>query len=340
MLTMFRKLTLGIVLTAGLAVVVLAIYLLWDTRQWNPSPAPAQAASSDSVDHRAQSLQDRMELLTKRLGDIEILVLILLGVTGLYTIVFLVSTNASATSFARQADRSIASIRDQIGLAMSDLRALQEETRQILSEESKLAVERLDQVHAEARQMVKTAQDEMQERFPTQANLTPRLLAVRQRIADLASRNLTEEERFEVLEYESALAGADLIAAPRLGAVLSQIYLALGRFYLGADFMRARFYLKRSLALGPPEQEVVSETHYDLACVAAQLGRSQPSEQADHFRAAVEELRVAFQNRSKRLDDWLARDIDEGGVLYELAGAPPYDKAINDLLLNVSIGSA
>jgi hypothetical protein len=49
---------------------------------------------------------------------------------------------------------------------------------------------------------------------------------------------------------------------------------------------------------------------------------------------------VAFQNRSKRLDDWLARDIDEGGVLYELAGAPPYDKAINDLLLNVSIGSA
>jgi len=137
---MFRRLTLGIVLTAGLAVLILAVYLLWDTRQWDLSPVPQQTASADTTDRRTQSIQDRMELLTKRLGDVEILVLILLGVTGLYTIVFLVSTNSSAMHFGRQADRSIASIRDHIGLAMGDLRELKEETRRILREESKLAV--------------------------------------------------------------------------------------------------------------------------------------------------------------------------------------------------------
>ena len=336
---MFRRLTLGIVLTAGLAVLILAVYLLWDTRQWDPSPLPQQTAATDSPDRRTQLVHDRMELLTKRLGDIELLVLILLGITGLYTIVFLVSTNSSATHFARQADRSISSIREQIGLAMGDLRELKEETRQILREESKLGVERLEQVHAEARQMIKKAQDEMQQTYPSYARVEQSLAAMHQRIAYLASRNLTEEDRLEVLEYESALAGIDLIASPRLGAALSQIYLTLGRVYLASAYMRARFYLKRSLAQAPPEQEVISETHYDLACVAAQLGRSNPSEQAGHFQAAVEELRVAFQNRSKRLDDWLARDIDEGGVLYELAGTPPFDKAVNDLLLNVSIGS-
>ena len=335
---MFRRLTLGIVLTAGLAVLILAVYMLWDTRQWEPPALPRQTTATDSTDGRTQVMQDRMELLTRRLGDVEILVLILLGITGLYTIVFLVSTHSSAMHFARQADRSIASIRDQIGLATEDLRELKEETRRILREESRLATERLEQVQAEARQMVRKAHDEMEQTVPA-ANLEQRLLAMHQRIAQLASRNLGDEERFEVLEYESALAGIDLIAATRLGPVLSRIYLTLGRFYLASDFMRARFYLKRSLAQAPPEQEVVSETHYDLACVAAQLGRSDPSEQAAHFETAVEELRVAFQNRSKRLDDWLARDIDEGGVLYELAGSPPFDKAVNDLLLNVSIGS-
>ena len=74
-----------------------------------------------------------MDLLTKRVGDMELLVLILLGTSGLYAIVFVASSYFSATSFARQADQTINHIQDQIGLAMGDLRELQEDTEQRLA---------------------------------------------------------------------------------------------------------------------------------------------------------------------------------------------------------------
>ena len=73
-----------------------------------------------------------MDLLTRHVGDMELLVLILLGTSGLYAIVLVVSSYFSATSFARQADQTISHMQDQIGLAMGDLRELQEETEQRL----------------------------------------------------------------------------------------------------------------------------------------------------------------------------------------------------------------
>ena len=338
-MSMFRKLTLGIVLGAGLMVLFLSVYQLWDFGQQDNPPRPQIAAAGTPKDTSPQLLQDRLELLTKRLGDMEVLVLILLGVSGLYTIVFVVSTNSSAMSFARQADRSVAAIRDQLGRARGDLHELREETTRALRDESKQAAERLEHIHGEARQMVHAAQEAMQSRVPTYANLEQGLAAMQHRIAHLTNMQLNEEERLEVLQYENALAGLDLMTAPRLGTMLAGIYLTLGRFYLSRDLMRARFYLKRTLAQAPTDADLVSGTHYDLACVSAQLGNRDLAAQTSDFQNAVDELRAAFQHRSKQLDDWLARDIDEGGMLYELAGTPPFDKAVNDLLLNVSIGS-
>ena len=336
---MFRKLTLGIVLGAGLMVLILSVYQLWDFGQQDSPPRPQLAAPGNPPDTSPQPLQDRLELLAKRLGDMEVLVLILLGVSGLYTIVFVVSTHSSAMSFARQADRSVTAIRDQLVRARSDLHELRDETSQTLRDELKRAAERLEHIHGEARQMVHAAREEMRSRVPTYANLEQSLTAMQHRIAHLTNMKLNEEERLEVLQYENALAALDLMAAPSLGAMLARIYLTLGRFFLTRDLMRARFYLKRTLAQAPTDTEMVSGTHYDLACVSAQLGNQDPAAQTSDFQNAVDELRAAFQHRSKQLDDWLARDIDEGGMLYELAGTPPFDKAVNDLLLNVSIGS-
>jgi len=49
-------------------------------------------------------------------------------------------------------------------------------------------------------------------------------------------------------------------------------------------------------------------------------------------------LTGAFEHQFRALEERLAGDIEEGGQLYELASTPPFDKAINDLLLNMSIG--
>ena len=56
------------------------------------------------------------------------------------------------------------------------------------------------------------------------------------------------------------------------------------------------------------------------------------------FPARMRELAAAFEHQFKTLDERLAGDIEEGGKLYELASTAPFDKAVNDLLLNMSIG--
>ena len=126
-MALLRKIVLGLLLTASAGVLLMAAWELWNYRQWAYFNEPGVRA-----DTRARILQDRMDVLTKRVGDMELLVLILLGTSGLYAIVFVVSSYFSATSFARQADQTVSHIQDQIGLAMGGFRELQEETEQRL----------------------------------------------------------------------------------------------------------------------------------------------------------------------------------------------------------------
>src|SRR5277367_4109196 len=130
-MALLRKLALGFLLAAAAGVLLMAAWELWNYRQWAYLPLnDARLTTSD----RALILQDRTELLTKRVGDMELLVLILLGTSGLYAVVFVASSYFSAISFARQADQTIGHIQDQIGLAMGDLRELQEETERQLTQ--------------------------------------------------------------------------------------------------------------------------------------------------------------------------------------------------------------
>src|ERR1700722_1713346 len=130
-MAVLRKIALGLLLAASAAGLVMAGWELWIDRQWAYLPLSAPSAI----------LQNRMDLLTKRVGDMELLVLILLGASSLYAIVLVLSSYFSATSFARQADQTINHIQDQIGLAMGDLRELQEETGQRLHEMTATPVE-------------------------------------------------------------------------------------------------------------------------------------------------------------------------------------------------------
>jgi hypothetical protein len=306
-MAVLRRIALGLLLATSAAALLLAALELWNYRQWAYLPIHEPAFSQDD---RARILQDRMDFLTKRVGDMELLVLILLGTSGLYAIVFVASSYFSAASFTRQAGQTVSQMQDQIGLAMGDLRELQEQTEEKL--QAMLAPASPASPHPVAN--------------PTYDRQIADMTA---RLAAWQGGPLSEESTLGLLRDESAAAHLDAIAGSELGATLPLLYLGFSRIYAGSDSARSRFYLDRALRLAPPKSPLASEIHYELACQLA----------ASHdFERAMGALTLAFVHQFKALDERLASDIEEGGKLYELASTPPFDKAINDLLLNMSIG--
>jgi hypothetical protein len=297
-----RKITLGLLLAATAGVLAMAAWELWNYRQWAYLPLNAPGFSTDG---RARLLQERMDLLTRRVGDMELLVLILLGTSGLYAIVFVASSYFSATGFARQAETTISHLQDQIGLAMGDLRELQEDTEQRLSQLTTAPV------------------------AASPSGWETQIAEITARLAVWQDRPLNEHARLELMQDESTTAYLEIAAGSRASSSLAGLYLGFGRLYASSDSARSRFYLERALRLVAPESALASEIHYQLACRYA----------ASHaFPQAMRELSAAFEHQFKTLDERLASDIEEGGKLYELASTAPFDKGVNDLLLNMSIG--
>ncbi len=279
----------------------MAAWELWNYRQWAYLPEPSFSAGGP-----ARILQDRMDLLTRHVGAMELLVLILLATSGLYAIVLVVSSYFSATSFARQADQTVSHIRDQIGLAMGDLRELQEQTEQRLS------------------QMTATATA-----AATPTSWETQIAEITARLAAWQDRTLSEHARLELMQDESTTAYLGMAAGSQASPSLAGLYLGFGRIYASPDPVRSRFYLECALRLAAPESALASEIHYQLACRYA----------ASHaFPHAMRELAAAFEHQFKSLEERLASDIEEGGKLYDLASTAPFDKGVNDLLLNMSIG--
>jgi len=325
-----------LVVAAAFAVMIVSVYVFWNAHQWDYMPT--RSPDRIDTDVRGQMLQDRMEILNRRAGDMETMVAILLALSGLYTIVFVVTSYFSAASFGKQADRSARMVKDELGLAMGDLRSLQDETRQVLQAESKTASERLDKIHSETRKLVSDSEAELKQSFLTYSEISLNLHAIHQRLAQLVGRPLNDEEQLEVIQYEQALAPLDAIGARQLGPAMAPVYRLLGQHYADYDLARSRFYLHRGLAMAPAGSGNQAENHYELARTYARMVTNAPAERTRYYSLATEQLRAAFRHPSKALEDSLAQDIEEGGVLYQLASTPPFDKAVNDLLLNVSVG--
>jgi hypothetical protein len=113
-----RKIILVLVFAVALAALFLAVDVLARTRRWNVPPAPG--------------IDARVEFYSRRVEDMQTLVVILLGLSGLYSIVFIASTSASARALDREAGRVLTAIKDQLGLALGDLRELKEDTAEAL----------------------------------------------------------------------------------------------------------------------------------------------------------------------------------------------------------------
>jgi hypothetical protein len=298
-MAVLRKITLGLLLAAAAGALGMAAWELWNYRQWAYLPAPVFSSGG------ARILQARMDLLARHVGAMELLVLVLLVTSGLYAIVLVVSSYFTSTHFVRQADETVSHMQDQMGLAMGDLRELQEVTEQRLS------------------QMTAAAP------APTAPGWETQIAEIAARLAVWEDRPLSEHARLEVMQDESTTAYLEIAAGSRASSSLGGLYLGFGRIYASSDPARSRFYLERALRLAAPESAVASEIHYQLACRYA----------ASHaFPHAMRELAAAFQHQFRSLEERLASDIEEGGKLYDLASTPPFDKGVNDLLLNMSIG--
>jgi hypothetical protein len=193
---------------------------------------------------------------------------------------------------------------------MGELRALQEEARKNLQQQ---------QPSAGASTPPRT----------TPANVEAHLSAILKRIAAWDGAASDAQSKLELMHYENAAAYLELTEGPDAGPSLAVLYRRFAEIYAASDKTRQRFYLTRALSLAPSDSRSASEIHYDLACWFAD---------SRDFSHALGELTLAFQHQSKALDDRLAQDIEEGGRLYLLASTPPFEKAVNDLLLNMSIG--
>jgi hypothetical protein len=298
-MALVRKIALALVLVATAAVLISAGVLFY-----------LHFGEPSGADTSVQALEERVDLLNRHVRDMELLVLVLLGTSGLYAIVFVASSYFSSISFARQADQTIGNIQDQIGLAMGDLRELQEDTEQRL------------------RQMTATPVASA----PLAAAATAwetQLAEIVARIGAMTDRPSGEHARMELIRDEHAAAHIENMADERAAGALAELYLSFGRIYASSDAPRSRFYLERAVRLAAPESPVASEIRYQLA-----LGFAQSHD----FAPAMRELAAAFEHQFKTLEEKLAGDIEEGGKLYELASTAPFDKAVNDLLLNMSIG--
>ena len=204
---MWRRFTITVTLTAALAVLFLAVTMLWNARQWDYLPVPASSS--------ADALQQRVEIYDRRVNDLQLLVILLLGVCGLYTIVFVLAAHFSSLSFERRADRAVAQIKDQLGLALGDLRELKEEVRAEL--------ERLPR------------------EIPLEAapgSLEQNLATLERRLASLAGQRLGEDEMQELVHAETAAPAIELIASPRSACTLASIYRSIGVLYASRDLAR------------------------------------------------------------------------------------------------------
>ena len=140
----------------------------------------------------------------------------------------------------------------------------------------------------------------------------------------------SEQARLELVQDENAAAYLEVVAgaASRLLARGSVPRLR-ARSMRRLDAARSRFYLERALRLAPPESALASEIHYQLACRFRRVARFSPR----HARTGGG-LRASVQDARRKA----GRRYRGGGKLYELASTAPFDKAVNDLLLNMSIG--
>lgn len=260
-----RRIVTGIVVAASLSVLLFCAYLFGDASE-SPRAAPSTAAQ-----------------YTGHLKDIENVVIILLGITGLYIIVFIVTADVNARATRRQVDGALKDLREQLGASLTELQQLKEETRSALQAGAKIAEQRIERLQQDARDTVAALSGDIQNIMPLSGEIDKDLRTIHQQITHLTETRPSEQQQQELRHYEGALPFLELFHSREFGPQLAHIYRALARYQAPRDPARARFYLNRAATLAPEDFETANE----LGALALEERLPDYSEARKHFEASL-----------------------------------------------------
>jgi len=261
-----RRIATGIVIAAALSVLLFCAYLLGDA-----SDSPRLGTPTTSAQY------------AREMKDIEDVVIILLGVTGLYIIVFIVTADVNARATRRQVDGALKDLREQLGASLTELQQLKHETRAALRAEAKIAGERIERLQQEARETVAALSGDIHNIMPLSGEIDKDLKTIHQQITHLTDTRPTEQQQQELRHYEGALPFLELFHSREFGPQLAHIYRAFARYQASRDPARARFYLNRAATLAPEDFETANE----LGALALEEGLPDYSEARKHFEASL-----------------------------------------------------
>lgn len=253
---LLRRIATGVVAAAALAVLVLSVYLLWNARQWDY--LPLNSSYTSDLDARAQLFQDKLDIYSHRVNDMENLVIILLGITGLYTIIFIVTADLNARSMRRQVDRAIQRMQEQMNAAMDDRAKSKQEAIEAQEAESKRIAEQLAQSQKQWSEMMEEVRARMQGPVSTDGETVRELERIGHRIEESAATAAEDQQR-ELAHYEAALPALELIHGRLFASQIGGIYRALAHFYAAREPGKSRFYLSRAVALAPQDYAAANE---------------------------------------------------------------------------------
>ncbi|HLJ45038.1 MAG TPA: hypothetical protein VKU01_03475 [Bryobacteraceae bacterium] len=255
---LLRRIATAVVLLAATAVLILSVYLLWNARQWDY--LPLHPTYSSELDARAQAFEQKLEIYTRRVNDMQLLVVLLLGTSGVFMILFMLTADFAARASRRKMDQALTAAKNQLDATARELRLLKEEANKAIQHQAREAAARLEAIQQAARAKMQDLETKTREAPPVLEPLERELEEIRKRIEALATvARATDEQQQEISQYEQALAAVDLIYGRQLGTHLVQIHRALTKYYRSRDNSRARFYATRAYAANPTDFQLAND---------------------------------------------------------------------------------
>ena len=211
-----RRCTLVVSIGLGVSVLALVIHTFWMASQSNPP------------------------LLGQRVQDLQILVIILLALSSLYTVVFLLSPSVSDRILRRQADQTVKAVKTQMTASIAEMRELKEEFRRIMLGNEKL----LRQIRSEGPALQIHIAEKPEETAPSLNTAPP-----------TAGRDYAQvPARPQPVDHE-----------------LATIYQALANPHAKPPDSSAKAYLTRAIGR-TSDPAKAADLHYTLGCLLARNG--------------------------------------------------------------------
>lgn len=245
--------------------------------------------------------QSNPPMLEQRVQDLQILVIILLALSSLYTVVFLLSPSVSDRILRQQAEHTVKAVKTQLAKSVEELREVKEEFRRIMLGNEKL----IRQLRSDTLFWSGTRAEVTEATAPAHETAMPAGGFESAQRSD-RSQEVPEVDD-ELVKIDQAL--SDPLSKQENNGAITYLNGVIGR---------------------TSDPVAAAHLRYTRGCLLARQGE---------LEKALREIEMAFLNKSPELDQKLAKDTEEGGPLFELASREPYDQVILDLLMNVSVGA-